>query len=127
MTLHRLPVWRGADTPIAREVFFGNGRLLDPVKREIYNSFLRRKVFAMLQAMSVLAMNDNLDYGVLLDADTAINISNLELFTQAIPGGGDAIVYTGRCQQEALPLPGAPGIKYGNGDLLPLGPFLLPL
>ena len=28
---------------------------------------------------------------------------------------------------KALPLPGAPGIKYGNGELLPLGPFLLPL
>ena len=102
-TLLRLPMQRELGTPTSRGAFFGNGRLLDPVKREVYNSFLRRKVFAVVQAMSTLAVSGTLDYGVLLDADTAINVTNLEQLARAIPGGGDAMVYTGRCQQEALP------------------------
>jgi hypothetical protein len=101
-SLHRLPVQRTPSTPTSRDAFFGNGRLLDPIKREVYNSFLRRKVFAVLQAMSSLAVQGEFDYGVLLDADTALNVSNLELLARAIPGGGDAVVYTGRCQQAAL-------------------------
>ena len=101
-TLHRLPLPRGADVPLTRDEFFGNGRLLNPQKREVYNSFLRRKVFAIIEAMSAMAAGGAFDYGVLLDADTAVNVSNLELLTKAIPQSGDASVYTGRCQQEPL-------------------------
>ena len=101
-TLHRLPLPRGADVPLTRDEFFGNGRLLNPQKREVYNSFLRRKVFAIIEAMSAMAAAGAFDYGVLLDADTAVNVSNLELLTKAIPQSGDASVYTGRCQQEPL-------------------------
>ena len=101
-TLHRLPVWRGHTTPASREAFFGNGRLLDANRREVYNSFLRRKVFALMQSMSALAIRGAFDYGMLLDSDTAVNVSNLEHFVRAIPNGGRGVVYTGRCQQGAL-------------------------
>lgn len=102
-SLHRLAVHRGSATPTSRDAFFGNGRLLDSTKREVYNSFLRRKVFSIMQAMSRLASRNTLDYAVLLDADTAVNVSNLDKFVQAIPDHGDGIIYTGRCQQAPLP------------------------
>ena len=76
-SLHRLPVWRSSTTPNSRDEFFGNGRLFDSKKREVYNSFLRRKVFAVLQDMSAVAARGALDYGMLLDSDTAINITTV--------------------------------------------------
>lgn len=65
---------------------------MDPISRERYNGFLRWKVFAIFfEAMNALAL------GVLLDSDTAINATNLELFVRAIMGGGNASVRKTRC------------------------------
>ena len=100
--MHRLPVLRDAQTPSDRAEFFGRGALLDAKKRELYNTFLRRKVLAMFRAMSERAVQDAFDYAMLLDADTAINASNVDRFVAAIPGGGSAQVYTGRCLQEEV-------------------------
>ena len=113
--LHRLPVHRRRNTPLAREAFFAGGRLINPAARERYNGFLRRKVFAMLQSMSELAAKRELDYAVLLDADTVMNVSNLMRFVGALPGGGDASIYTGRCLQ--YPLDDRPdGSSSGGGS-----------
>lgn len=101
-TLHRLPLYRKSNTPMARDSFFVGGRLLSPVRRERYNTFLRKKVFLMLKAMADRAVLRSFDFGMLLDADTAVNVSNLQLFVDAMPGGADQPTYTGRCQQEGL-------------------------
>ena len=109
--LHRLELTRRRHTPIAREAFFAGGRLIDRVGRERYNGFLRRKVLAVLQAMSDLAARGALDYAVLLDADTAINVTNFESFARALPGSGDVPIFTGRCLQDPL----APGDSSSSG------------
>ena len=55
--MHRLPLIRESNTPEDRAVFWTNRRLVDPFKKEVYNRFLRRKVFAMLQAMGKAAVS----------------------------------------------------------------------
>ena len=60
--LHILPILRARDTPNTREEFFADGRLVDSVRREQYNSFLRRKVHAMMISMSALAVQVGLRF-----------------------------------------------------------------
>ena len=102
-SLHRLPVQRRRNTPIGREEFFADGSLLNAAARERYNGFLRGKVLAMLTVMSDMAAHSALDYAVMLDADTAINVTNVERFVGALQGGGNVPIYTGRCLQYAMP------------------------
>ena len=108
-SLHSLPLTRRDDTPTTREQFYAKGQVLDVWAKEAYNGFLRRKVFMMVQQMAkaATAQPARLDYAFLLDADTAVNVSNLRRFVDAIPGAGGRHAYTGRCLQEALDAPRA--------------------
>lgn len=42
---------------------------------------------------------------MLLDADTAVNQSNVERLVSVLHGGGDVPIYTGRCLQDAIDAP----------------------
>ena len=110
-----------------RTEFFDNGRLIDKPMRDMYNRFLRNKVFAMLYAMTVSARQVRatsclrtptttpvdgfvvtvrwqglFDFAMMLDADTAVNTANVAKLVAALPGAGDAPVFTGRCLQQSL-------------------------
>ncbi|KAL1500468.1 hypothetical protein AB1Y20_013125 [Prymnesium parvum] len=108
--LHWLPFSRPEGTPTSREQFNLKGEVFDIWAKEAYNGFLRRKVFMMLQEMARRAAlrPPQLDYAFLLDADTAVNVSNLRRFLGALPPGGVARVYTGRCLQDGLAAPPSP-------------------
>tara|TARA_B110001452_G_scaffold261679_1_gene260751 strand:- start:796 stop:2082 length:1287 start_codon:yes stop_codon:yes gene_type:complete len=98
-------VRRSAETPRSRDDYF-HARQLGGKQRErlkeLYNSFLRLKVLAMLREMARRAESRLLDYAFMLDYDTATNSSNLDAFVAALPGAGDRPIYTGRCVQEPL-------------------------
>ena len=105
-SLHRLPLRRLSQVPAGRDAFFVEGRLVSSNRREVYNSFLRRKVLAILREMAASAARaDGPAFAMLLDADTAVNVSNVERLVAAIPLGGSRKVYTGRCLQAALDAP----------------------
>lgn len=108
-SLRWLPLSRPDATPTTREQFYSNGQVLDVWAKEAYNGFLRRKVFMMVQQMikEAATVLTPLDYAFLLDADTAVNVTNLQRFVNAIRGGGGEQVYTGRCLQEGLDAPRA--------------------
>ena len=63
-----------------------------------YNSFLRHKVFEIIREMCRSVQREHaFDYAFLMDADTAVNRSNLEVFVRPLPAR-DA-VYTGFCKR----------------------------
>ena len=66
-----------------------------------YNSFLRHKVFEIMREMcrSVRLEYgfDDFDYAFIMDADTAVNRTNLEAFVRPLPAKES--VYTGFCKR----------------------------
>ena len=105
---HLLPVRRTRAVPSDRKAFelLPDDDAYKIREKEAYNSFLRRKVHAMLVAMAAGAARYDFDYAFLLDYDTAVNVTNLQQFANALPGGGDAPIFTGRCIQRGLNQPG---------------------
>ena len=106
--VHLLPVRRTRAVPPDRKAFelLPDDDAYKIREKEAYNSFLRRKVHAMLVAMAAGAARYDFDYAFLLDYDTAVNVTNLQQFANALPGGGDAPIFTGRCIQRGLNQPG---------------------
>ena len=84
----------------------------------VYNNFLRHKVFAMMQ--DICRHRNQSDFAFMMDADTAVNRSNLEAFVSAI--NPNASIYTGQCKrkaagpkrQKAGGVGGGPGILFSR-------------
>ena len=87
--MHLLPVRRTRAVPPDRKAFelLPDDDAYKIREKEAYNSFLRRKVHAMLVAMAAGAARYDFDYAFLLDYDTAVNVTNLQQFANALPGG----------------------------------------
>jgi len=63
-----------------------------------YNSFLRHKVFEIMREMCRSVRREHaFDYAFLMDADTAVNRTNLEAFVRPLPAKDS--VYTGFCKR----------------------------
>lgn len=62
----------------------------------------------MLRSMSELAIHGAFEYAMLIDADTAVNVTNAAKFVASLPGAGSTHVYTGRCLQRSLHEPEGP-------------------
>ncbi|KAL1495599.1 hypothetical protein AB1Y20_016959 [Prymnesium parvum] len=95
----------------------------------LYNNFLRYKVFEMMRAMCAEAREDAFDYAFMMDADTAVNTSNLQRFVGAL--GGERQIYTGLCRKRSWGKPngqrgvgGGPGILFSRKLLLNVCPRL---
>ena len=77
--VHLLPVRRTRAVPSDRKAFelLPDDDAYKIREKEAYNSFLRRKVHAMLVAMAAGAARYDFDYAFLLDYDTAVNVTGL--------------------------------------------------
>lgn len=64
--------------------------------KRLYNNFLRFKVFEMFRR--ICADRENFDYAFLMDADTAVNRTNLQAFVDLI--GTEREIFTGLCKRK---------------------------
>ena len=82
----------------------------------LYNNFLRHKVFEIMRQMCRRAVTHPFDFAFMMDADTAVNQSNLQLFVNAL--GSGASVYSGLCRRRSWGKPnGQRGVGGGPGIL----------
>ena len=94
-----------------------------PTNREImrvYNNFLRHKVFQMLRDMC--RRRKESDFSFMMDADTAVNRTNLQRFVQRIVP--NSAIYTGLCKRRSSwtktlqrGVGGGPGILFSTAFL----------
>lgn len=84
-----------------------------------YNNFLRHKVFEILEQICRGAERREFDYAFMMDADTAVNVSNLQRFVNSL--GAGAAVYSGLCRRRSWGkasgqrgVPGGPGIIFSS-------------
>ena len=95
------PAARSAAATVAREAAIAQRRR-DSQSRELtrlYNNFLRHKVFEMMREMCRSLNTMPFDFAFMMDADTAVNRTNLERFVArldpAVP------TYTGLCKRRS--------------------------
>lgn len=89
---------RSEAASVAREATLAHRRRDEADSRELtrlYNNFLRHKVFEMMREMC--RARTTADFFFMMDADTAVNRTNLERFVMSIDPS--AAVYTGLCKR----------------------------
>ena len=112
---------RSATANVAREAALAQKRN-EAGSREltrVYNNFLRHKVFEILREMCRASLDESksFDFLFMMDADTAVNRSNLERFVAKIDPAQP--LYTGLCKRRATWANAAQrGVGGGPGILL---------
>ena len=97
---------------------------LDELTR-LYNNFLRYKVFEIMRQMCAAALSErSFDFAFMMDADTAVNQSNLQRFVNTL--GREASIYSGLCRRRSWGKPnGQRGVGGGPGIIFTKRVFLV--